>query len=263
MEETLATPRLTTSEETLASLKLPEISPATDEQIVAYLRHTYKIAEIATDAETDVLILNLCEQLDITVSEDELQAAGDTFRQENKLLGASETLAWLAQQRITVEDWSQGVRVALLTQKLKQRLFGETIDTLYLTNRDSFKRVALSQILVIELTDALKIAQALRENNASFCALALKYSKGKQSKENGGFVGVRFLTELLPELTHAVTEAKEGQVIGPIQTKLGYHILRIEQWFPIDLKEAREQVLELLFKTGLKSKRNSVSSVAE
>jgi len=32
------------------------------------------------------------------------------------------------------------------------------------------------------------------EENASFCAL-LEYSKGKQSKENGGFVGIRFISE--------------------------------------------------------------------
>jgi len=257
MQENLATPRLTSSEETLATLKLPEISPATHEQILAYLRHSCKIAEIAADAERDALILSLCEQFRITVSDDELQTAGDTFRQEHKLLGASETLAWLAQQRVTVEDWSQGIRLALLTQKLKERLFGEITDTHYLTNRNSFKRVALSQILVVDLTDALRIAQALREENTSFCTLALEHSKGKQSKESGGFVGVRFLAELLPELAQAITEAKEGEVIGPIQTKLGYHILRIEKWFPTELSEVREQVLEFLFKNWLKSKSRS------
>lgn len=263
MEEILATPRLTSSEENLTTLRLPEVSLVTDEQLVAYLRHSYKIAEIAAEAETDALILGLCEQLDITVSDDELQAAGDTFRQEQKLLGASETLAWLAQQRVTVEDWSQGIRVALLTQKLKERLFGEITDTQYLTNRNSFKRVALSQILVLDLTKALKIVQSLRQENASFCTLALEYSKGRQSKENGGFVGVRFLAELLPELIQAVAEAKEGEVLGPIQTKLGYHVLKIEKWFPTEFSQVRENVLEFLFKTWLKSKRNSVSGIAE
>jgi parvulin-like peptidyl-prolyl isomerase len=236
-------------QETLKKLALPEISPATDEAIVAYLRRSHKIAEVATLAEQDARILGLCEQLGITVGDEELQAAGDAFRLEHKLLGASETLAWLAQQRISVEDWSQGIRVSLLKQKLKERIFGETIDSHYMSNRDVYQRVALSQILVCDLTEAVKIVQALQRESTSFCALALEHSKGKQSKENGGFAGIRFLAELLPEIAKAVAEAKEGEVIGPIQTKLGYHILRIEKWFPSELSEVREQVLESFFQS--------------
>ncbi|QLE39977.1 peptidylprolyl isomerase [Nostoc sp. C052] len=238
-------------QETLEKLVIPEIAPATDEVIIAYLRQSYKIAEIAVQAEQDALILAVCEQLPITVTEDELQAKGDAFRLEYKLLGASETLAWLAKQRITVEDWSQGIRVSLLTQKLKEHLFGDAVDAHYMNNRDDYRRVALSQILVRDLTEALQIAQVLRGENASFCALALQYSKGKQSKENGGFAGVRFIAELLPEIIKAVVEAKEGAIIGPIQTKLGYHILRVEKWFPAELSEVREQVLDSLFQAWL------------
>ncbi len=243
--------------ETLEKLVLPEISPATDEAVVAYLRHSFKFAEMAAMAERNTLILSVCQQLGIAISDEELQVAGDVFRLEHKLLGASETLAWLRQQRISVEDWSQGVRVSLLTQKLKEHLFGEAVDNHYMTSRDDYRRVALSQILVRDLTEALKIAQALRVENASFCALALEYSKGKQSQQNAGFVGIRFLAELLPEIGKAVAEAKEGEVVGPIQTKLGYHILRVEKWFAAELNEVREQVLESLFEGWLQTASSS------
>jgi parvulin-like peptidyl-prolyl isomerase len=244
-------------QETLEKLLLAEISSATDDDVVAYLRHSYKFAEIAALAERDALIFSVCEQLSITVSDEELQAAGDAFRLEHKLLGASETLAWLGKQRIRVEDWSQGIRVSLLTQKLKEHLFGETVDSHYMTNRDDYRRVALSQILVRDLTEALKIAQALRVENASFCALALEHSRGKQSQQNAGFVGVRFLAELLPEIATAVVEAKEGEVVGPIQTKLGYHILRVEKWLGAELNEVRESVLESLFQGWLQTGSSS------
>ncbi len=240
-------------QEILEELVLPEIAPATDEAILAYLSRSYKIAEIAADSEREALILAVCEQLGITITDDELQAAGNVFRLEHKLLGASETLAWLAQQRITVENWFQGIRGSLLTQKLKEYLFSEEVDSHYMNNRDDYRRIALSQILVRDLTEALKIAQALRVENASFCALALSHSKEKQSKENGGFAGIRFLAELLPEIAKVVVEAKEGDLIGPIQTKLGYHILRIEKWFPAELHQVRQQVLESLFQIWLQA----------
>jgi parvulin-like peptidyl-prolyl isomerase len=241
-------------QETLEKLTLPEISPATNEEIIAYLRHSHQIAEIAASAEREALIFKLCEQLGITVSDEELQTAGDAFRQEHQLLGASETMAWLEKQRISVEDWSQGIRVSLLTQKLQEHLFGEMVDDHYMNNRDDYQRVALSQILVRDLAEARKIAKALREENASFSALALEHSVGKQSRENGGFAGIHFLRQMLPEIAEAITNAEEGKLIGPIQTELAYHILKIEKWFPAQISQVRGQVLDSLFQAWLQER---------
>ncbi len=235
-------------------LTLSEIYPATEAEIVTYLRHSHKFAEIAALAEQNALILALCERIGIKVSDEEWQAGGDAFRLKNKLWGVSETQAWLSQQRISLDEWSEGIKVQLLAKKLKEHLFGATVDGIYMSNRDQYRRVALSQILVLELAEALKIIQTLQEENISFCALALEYSKGKQSQENGGFMGIRFLAELSPEIQQEISEAKEGEVIGPIQTKLGYHILRVEKWFPHQLNEsAREQILESLFQPWLQN----------
>lgn len=254
MKETLEKTDLQPLEE----FALPEISPATDEEIIAYLRRSCQMAEIAAKAERDALILSICKQLGVTVSDEELQAAGDTFRLEHKLLGAPETLNWLSFQRIAVEDWSGGIRVSLLAKKLKELLFGAGVDNYYINNRNNFRCVALSQILVHDLADALKIAHAIREEYASFCALALEHSKGKQSKKNGGFAGIRFLSELIPEITEAVSEAKEGELIGPIQTKFGYHIIKIEKWFASELTESvRAEILESLFQAWLQGRLNS------
>jgi len=241
----------------LTQSTLPEISPATNEDIIAYLRYSHNIADISARAERDTLILSICQQFNITVADEELQAAGDAFRQEHKLLGTAETLAWLQAQRITVEDWSQGIRIALLTKKLKEYLFGDVVDAHYINNRNDFKRVALSQILVRDLPEALKVFHVIQQNNASFCTLALEYSKGKHSQQNGGFVGIRFLSELMPEIVEAISEVREGVVVEPIQTKLGYHIIRIEKWFPTEFNElVREEILASLFAAWLKEKSN-------
>ncbi|HEY9624666.1 MAG TPA: peptidylprolyl isomerase [Crinalium sp.] len=232
---------------------LPKNRPATDDEILAYLRRSGKIAEIAALAEHDALILSLCEQFNLTISDEELQAAGNEFRRSHNLFSASETENWLTQQRMTADDWAEGIRVKLLEQALKEHLFGEQVDTHYLNNRREYKRVALSQILVQDLTDALKIVHALREENASFCALAIEYSKGKQSKEKGGFSGIHFLPKLMPEVAQAIVDAKEGDVTDPIQTKLGYHVIRIEKWFPLHFSESlRADVMDSLFQAWLR-----------
>jgi parvulin-like peptidyl-prolyl isomerase len=232
--------------------KTSSISQATDAEILAYLRRTHKIADIAALAERDAVVLRACEEFKITVSDEELQAAGDAFRLENKLLEASQTLNWLSQQRISVEDWSLGIKIQLLTKKLKEYLFGMEVDADYMNNRDRYRRVILSQILVPDLSDALKIVHLIQKENASFAALAVEYSKGKQSQENGGFVGVRLLVELMPEILQAITDAIPGEIIGPIPSKLGHHVLRVEKWLPSELSEsARENILESLFQVWL------------
>ncbi|MFB2978647.1 peptidylprolyl isomerase [Microseira sp. BLCC-F43] len=251
MKDTLEKSATPTQQE----LEFPQISPVTDADIIAHLRHSCKIAEIATLAERDALILKICENLGIGVTDEELQTAGNTFRMEHKLLEANTTLAWLSQQRITVEDWTQGIRLTLLAKKLKEYLFGAAVDNHYLQNRNDYKRVAISQIVVTNLEEALKIIQAIREQNSSFCALALEYSKVKQAKENGGFLGIRFLTELMPEIAKAVSEAKEGEVLAPIQTKFGYHVIKVEKWLTVELNESiRERIMESLFQTWLQNK---------
>ncbi|MEB3181883.1 MAG: peptidylprolyl isomerase [Nostocaceae cyanobacterium] len=258
VEETTFTAVASPEDEANQEARNPEIHPVTDADIIAYLRQNAKIAEFATQAERQALILACCEQFQIQVSDDEWQAAGDAFRQDNKLLGIQETMTWLNQQRISVEEWSEGIRVALLEQKLKEHLFGASIDGTYMSDRDKYQRVALSQILVTDLGTAWKVVQMLREGHASFCALALQYSKGKQSQNNGGFVGVRYLVELLPEIADAIKEAKEGEIIGPIQTKLGYHVLRVEKWFPSELTpEVREQIMNALFEMWLHNLKKS------
>ncbi len=237
-------------------LILPQLIPATDEDILAYLRHSQKFSEIAALAERDSLILQACEQFNLSISDQEWQAAGDEFRAEQRLLSSAETLQWLAQQRITVEDWSQGIKIRLLTQKLKDHLFGELVDNDYLNDRERYKQVVISHLLVVDLAKALDLMRQLQENYASFCVLALEHSKGKQSKENGGFMGVRFLSELMPEIAQAIAQAKEGEIVGPVQTHMGYHIIKVEQWLPMQLTEnLRDKVFDLLLETWLKRVR--------
>ncbi|AFY32112.1 peptidylprolyl isomerase [Calothrix sp. PCC 7507] len=233
---------------------LIQVPSANDIEILAYLRRSAKFAEIAALAERDVLILTMCEQLGITASDEEWQATGDAFRREHQLFGTMETLAWLEKQRIRAEEWSQGMRVALLERKLKEYLFGLSVDRAYMINRDNYRRVALSQIVVVDLSTAQKIVQILQQGSATFCALALAHSNSKLSSENGGFQGIRYLVELYPEIAAHVTNSQEGEVIGPIQTNLGYHILRIEKWFPSEFnKSTRETIMDMLFQMWLKN----------
>jgi PPIC-type PPIASE domain len=233
---------------------LPDVEFATDQQIIDGLKYSLRYSEFAEEVERNILIESICKQLNIQVSEDEIQNVGDTFRKHNKLYGEAETMEWLDRQRITPEDWSKGVYLQLLTQKLKEHIGGHNADSLYMNDRENWRRVALSQILTGDLATAIKVSKSIREKGDSFCMLALEYSKGKQSKENGGFAGIRFVAELLPEIAAAIDKAPVGEVLEPVKSKLGYHILRVEKWFSPEFNEVKYFIAEYLFQSWLTEK---------
>jgi parvulin-like peptidyl-prolyl isomerase len=234
-----------------------KINPATDLEIIKYLRRSHRFAEIAESVEKEAIVLETCDRMGIEVSDEEWQAAGNNFRLKNKLLGTIETQNWFAQQRISLDDWSQGIKNQVFAQKLKEHLFGAAVDGSYISNRDRFRQVALSQIIVKDPTEAMTIAKTLREGEISFCILAIEHSRTKQARNNGGFLGVCFLSELMKDVANAIAEAKEGEIIGPIQTKVGYHILKVEKWYKLQLTpQLREQLLESLFQGWLKEQMN-------
>ena len=235
----------------------PTISTANDAEIVDYLRHSCKFTEIAALAEEEALIVKLCQHFGVEVTETEWQEEGDAFRLQHKLFGVEETTNWLKQQRITLEDWSEGIRLKLLTKKLKEYLFGANVDLHYIANRDQYRRVALSQILVLDSETAITIERSLKENQNSFCALALEYSQGKQSHTNGGFLGILYVSQLVPEIAEAIANTAAGTIIGPIKTKLGYHLLRVEKWFPIEMSESvREEIFNTLWRLWLREQQS-------
>jgi parvulin-like peptidyl-prolyl isomerase len=62
----------------------------------------------------------------------------------------------------------------------------------------------------------------------------------------------------MPEIKQAVSDAEEGKVIEPIQTRLGYHIIKIEKWFPAELSESvREVILDSLLQAWLQTSNNT------
>jgi parvulin-like peptidyl-prolyl isomerase len=59
----------------------------------------------------------------------------------------------------------------------------------------------------------------------------------------------------MPEIRAAIAGVQEGEIINPIKTHRGYHILRIEQWFAPSLSESvRAEFLDVLFQSWLSVK---------
>ena len=66
-------------------------------------------------------------------------------------------------------------------------------------------------------------------NKDNFAAKAKEFSKDPGSANNGGSLGeTADLSQLVPEFANAVKSGKAGDIVGPIKTQFGYHIIYIQ-----------------------------------
>ena len=77
-------------------------------------------------------------------------------------------------------------------------------------------------------------------NKDNFAEKAREFSKDPGSAKNGGSLGeTADLSKLVPEFANAVKNSKAGDIVGPIKTQFGYHIIYIQSKDPKDENVAK------------------------
>ena len=78
---------------------------------------------------------------------------------------------------------------------------------------------------------AEEIMKTTKKDN--FAEKAREFSKDPGSAKNGGSLGeTADLSKLVPEFANAVKNGKAGDIVGPIKTQFGYHIIYIQSKDP-------------------------------
>jgi parvulin-like peptidyl-prolyl isomerase len=198
----------------------------------------------------NMLVSGMAEREGISVSDAELQEAADKFRQTMRLYSPEDTMNWLENGGLTVNDLERILERDLLVDKLKQHLItDDLIETFYSVNKPAFEWAHLSQIVVNDESRANALYQRLTDTDADFDELARTDSDSEgESCEIGGYLGIVNREELIPEVGNAVLSAAPGSIVGPLKTDQGYHLIKV--W---DLSkdrfsaQGRERIRELLF----------------
>ncbi|MCY4073523.1 MAG: peptidylprolyl isomerase [Chloroflexi bacterium] len=111
--------------------------------------------------------------------------------------------------------------------------------------------VDVRHILVETEEDAESALGALRDGE-SFADLARAISTDPGSGARGGELGETFVGNYVPEFRRAIEEAEIGELVGPVQSEFGYHILQVRSKderggdaFSGQLERIRQRELEL------------------
>ena len=104
--------------------------------------------------------------------------------------------------------------------------------------------VTLRQVLVATLNEARDVKRRLGRDPKAFETIARSQSKGPEAAA-GGYMGAFARGELPEELEAVAFALPDGGTSDPIETPLGYHVLRVESrrlGRPVTLDEAREGI---------------------
>lgn len=100
---------------------------------------------------------------------------------------------------------------------IKHTVSGEIIGKVYKPTSEDDKETKLK---VEELMKTI--------NKDNFTEKAKELSKDPGSASNGGSLGTADINNFVPEFKAAVQSAKVGEIVGPVKTDYGYHVIYVE-----------------------------------
>ncbi|MGI8503381.1 MAG: peptidylprolyl isomerase [Hassallia sp.] len=221
-------------------------------EIVNFLKSEMSFKEVCQKILFQKVICHATEERGIIVTTEEIEAEANRQRREKRLEKATDTLSWLTNELISFDDWEVGIRNHLLSEKLAQTLFAKEVESFFLQNRQSFEQVMFYQIIV----DSEKLAQELyyqiEEGEISFYDAAHLYDIDENRRKKCGYEGKVYRCSMQTDIAAILFTTIPKQLIRPLKSDLGYHLLMLEELIPAKLSPERyQEILNNMFQQWL------------
>lgn len=121
-------------------------------------------------------------------------------------------------------------RMAMEEIKASVSVDEDEVKEIYEEHKDQFKRgamVSAKHILVDNEGDCLNIMTQIKVGSKTFEEAAAEFSTCP-SKANGGDLGEFGRGQMVKEFEDAAFNAEVGELVGPVKTQFGYHLILVE-----------------------------------
>jgi parvulin-like peptidyl-prolyl isomerase len=207
---------------------------------------------LSNDLIAELLVKDRADRLGLSVGPDEVKEAMTRLKEQYGIKTEADFDESLHKSGMSRVDMEARLHDTLLMNKvfgreLRQRedLADKELRERYDREKERYRlpeRARLREIIVIKPDDPSKVDAARQRANAlaaesrtgDFAKLATT-SSDAGTKDKGGDLGEVARGELLPDLDKAVFNAASGSVLGPIETKSGWHILKVETRLPSEV----------------------------
>ena len=214
------------------------------------------------------------QEHNITVSDKEVdqelaklkEQVGDQARSSGQDVSNQEAYEQaLKQNNITEEQLREDIRENLPVQEVQERVTGEAepsdeeIQNYYEKNKEAQFTTPEQRCVrhILFNKDQKEKAEDVKqqlENGGDFAKLAKENSQDPGSAAQGGDLGCLGKGETVPEFEQAAFGAERGEIVGPVQTEFGYHILQVTDVKP---EQTRSLEVESQIRAQLASEKQS------
>lgn len=207
---------------------------------------------LPNDLIAELLIKDRADRMNITVSAEEMKDAVERLKSQYGLSSDAQFNESLQKSGMTRPEMENRLRDTIIMNKVfgkelrgREDLTDKELRERYDREKERFRlpeRAHLREIVIVRPSDAAAAEAAHRRaeqlateaRSGDFAKVASSSSEAG-TKSKGGDLGEVAKGELLPTLDQAVFSAAAGSVIGPIETKSGWHILKVETRLPSEV----------------------------
>lgn len=201
----------------------------TEADLIHQLKLTCQIPTLMEQIATRKIILAAAEEHGITVTTQELQEAADNMRLLNGLNDAQSTWKWLEKNHLSLDDLEEALQSNILANKLAEHLFGEKAEAWFVEHQLDYMRAALYEVIVENEDLAWELFYSLKEKEITFFEVAQKYIQDKELRKVGGYRSLVSRKEMKPEISHLVFSTNSPQLLKPIITSEGCHLVYVDE----------------------------------
>ena len=145
------------------------------------------------------------------------------------------------------------VYINVLSGELAQHLFADKVEAFFVEHQLDYAGVVMYEVVLDDEDLAMELFYGIQEGEMSFYDVAHQYIQDTELRRKGGYQGIVRRKELKPEISAAVFAAKPPQILKPIVTSSGVHLILVEETIIPELNnKLRYQILSDLFAGWLK-----------
>ncbi|HEY3055908.1 MAG TPA: peptidylprolyl isomerase [Thermoanaerobaculia bacterium] len=233
---------------------------------------------LVQDLINELLIKDRADRLGVTVSDAEIKDAIVRLKQQYGISTDAQFDESLKHSGLTRAEMEARLRDTLITNKVfarelrnREDLDDRELRERYDRDKERYRlpeRARLREIVILRPDNPAAVDAARQKANeittqlrggGDFAKTAMTVSESG-TKSKGGDLGEVARGELLPDLDRAVFNAAQGAIIGPIETKSGWHILKVETRLPSEVPafesikdKLRKDVSDETFQRDLKA----------
>jgi len=230
--------------------KLLTVSPS---EIIHQIKLSCKIPSVIEGIATRKILANTAQEVGIKVEPEELQQAADNIRLINNLRRTDDTWLWLQKHSLSLDEFEESVYATVVSSKLAQHLFADKVEPFFVEHQLDYAQVVMYEVVLDDQDLAMELFYAIAFGEISFPEVAHQYIQDTELRRTGGYRGTLSRKALKPEISAAVFAATGPQILKPIATSSGVHLIWVEELIQPRLDELiRYKILSDLFSEWLK-----------